>query len=177
MLIILILIIFNVWLIYNYISIVSFSWYFRCLHTFPTTSVNIRFNRQGTRLVCVESKWLPVVYDIPTGQGMGGCANSKLTFSAASGYSIPNYGRNIHCFAGRDDGLVVAASDDHNLFVWSLSTDQRATGDQVVGQSLVSLRGHSNNIYSVRFNHRTESLASAGKEKIIKLWTPNNFHA
>ena len=80
----------------------------------------------------------------------------------------------VFCSCRSEDELVVAASDDHNLFVWSLSADQRLAGDQVFGQSLVVIRGHFNNIYSVRFNHRTESLASAGKENIIKLWTPIN---
>ena len=95
----------------------------------------------------------------------------KVTFSA-SDYGISDYGKVTHCFAGQDDELVVAASADHSLYVWALPTDHQLAGDQIVDQPLIVLRGHKDNILSVRYNHRSATLASAGVEKTIKLWTP-----
>ena len=97
--------------------------------------------------------------------------NGKVQFSSPD-YASPQVGRNLNCFAGQNDELVVAASADHGLFVWSLPTDQKVAGDQVIDQPLVVLRGHKNNISSVRYNRQRDMLASAGWEKIIKRWTP-----
>ena len=135
------------------------------MHIFPSANNSVRFNLQGTRLVCKESNKLPVVYNVPIGSG---AVNGIVEFSAP-GYGIPGYGKHIHCFAGQDNELVVAASADHNLYVWSLPNDQMVR--QIVDQPLVVLRGHKDKIFTVRFNNRSVTLASAGVEPIIKLWT------
>ena len=115
---------------------------------------------------------MPVVYNVPTdGQNIPGAKRGKTQFTA-QGCFTSNFGRNPSCFAGQEDELVVAASADHGLFIWSLPTDQQLEGDQIVDQSLVALRGHKDNIYSVRYNRQSDTLASAGAEKVIKLWTP-----
>ena len=100
-----------------------------------------------------------------------GGAKRKVTFSSPQ-YRIPLIATVNFCFAGQDDELVVAASADYGLFVWSLPTDQQVAGDQIVDQPLVVLRGHKKYIHAVRYNRRRDMLASAGEEKIIKLWTP-----
>ena len=144
------------------------SYGFRCAHTFPKANNNVRFNRRGTRLLCKEVGKLPTVYNVPQeANGISG----KVQFSS-QGYVKPTNGRNLNCFAGQDDELVVAASADHGLYVWSLPTDQQVAGDQVVDQPLVVLRGHKDEIYSVRYNRQSGALASAGKEKTIRLCTP-----
>ena len=137
-------------------------------------SYSVRFNRQGTVLLCKEVKQSPVVYNVITGQQVGGGANSRVQFSSP-GYAYPNSGRRTLCFAGQDDELVVSASADHGLYVWSLPTDQPEDGEvseQIVDSSLTILRGHNGYINAVRYNHQSGTLASAGAEKIIKLWTP-----
>ena len=117
--------------------------------------------------MCKESNKLPVVYNVPIGSG---AANGQVLFSAP-GYGMPDgYGRHAFCFAGQEDELVVAASTDHGLYVWSLPNDQVV--HTVVDQPLVVLRGHKDEILAVRFNNRSDTLASAGREKIIKLWSP-----
>ena len=118
--------------------------------------------------MCKESHPLPVVYNVPIGSG---AVNGQVQFTA-SGYGAPDTGKDIHCFAGQDDELVVAASADHGLYIWSLPNDQQVAGDQIVDKPLVVLRGHKDDIYAVRYNRRRDMLASAGEEKIIKLWTP-----
>ena len=78
----------------------------------------------------------------------------------------------MHCFAGRDDDLVASSeSADHNLTIWSLTVDQQI-GHRVINQPLAALRGHKDTINSVCYNQRSDMLASAGYEGIIKLWTP-----
>ena len=97
--------------------------------------------------------------------------NGKVEFSS-QGYAISHCGWNNSCFAGQDDELVVVASADHGLFVWSLPTDQKVAGDQIVDQPLVVLRGHKDDINAVRYNRQRDTLASADQEGVIKLWTP-----
>ena len=116
--------------------------------------------------MCKQSSKLPFVYNVPIGRG---AVNGKVQFTAP-GYNVPGNGKDIHCFAGQDDELVVAASADHGLYIWSLPNDQMVR--QIVDQPLVVLRGHKDKIFTVRFNNRSDTLASAGVERIIKLWTP-----
>ena len=72
------------------------------------------------------------------------------------------------CFAGQDDELVVAASKDHSLHVWSLPESQGR--DVTVNQSAIALRGHTD-VLTVRYDHNNDVLASGGYEEIIKLWS------
>ena len=128
------------------------------------------FNRQGTRLLggLINDPFV-VVTDVPTfTDGAAAAATGHINLSA-QGFSVPG-GRNTLCFAGRDDDLVVSASTDHNLYVWSLPGSQ---GSEIsVNQSVLELRGHTGSVYTVRFDPCNDVLASAGAEKIIKLWTP-----
>ena len=134
----------------------------------PKANNNVRFNRRGTRLLCREVGQLLTVYNVPqVANGISG----KVQFSS-QGYVKPTTGRNLNCFADQEDELVVAASADHSLYVWALPTDHQLAGDQIVDQPLVALRGHMDKIFSVRYNRQSDTLASAGAEKVIKLWTP-----
>ena len=96
----------------------------------------------------------------------GAAGKVRLT---SQGFSLPYVGRNMMCFAGRDDQLVVAVSEDHSLHVWSLLDSQGR--DLTINQSLIALRGHTASVYSVRYDHTNAILASAGAEGIIKLWS------
>ena len=88
-----------------------------------------------------------------------------------TGFKVPGNGRNTCCFAGENDELVVSASKDNSLYLWSLP-DERVDDDQVVNESVATLRGHSGGVYCIRYHHLNSVLASAGSEKVIKLWTP-----
>ena len=95
-------------------------------------------------------------------------APGKMRLSS-QGFSLPAAGWNTICFAGRDDELVVAASEDHSLHIWSLLDNQGR--DTTINQSLTALRGHTARVYTVRYDHNNDVLASAGAEKVIKLWS------
>ena len=76
----------------------------------------------------------------------------------------------MHCFAGQEDELVVSSeSTEHSLSIWSLPADRQFT-DRVINQPLVVLKSHK--VSFVCYSHRTETLASAGEDRIIKLRTP-----
>ena len=109
------------------------------------------------------------VVDIPSLTSGGAAAGGQVRL-ASPRYSIPGFGRNKFCFAGRDDELVVSISTDNNLHVWSLPEGEGY--DISVNKSLLKLRGHTQPVYAVQYDHCNDVLASAGQENVIKLWTP-----
>ena len=119
------------------------------------------FNRQGTRLLggLINDPFV-VVTDVPTFTGGAAAAATGHIYLSAEGFSVPG-GRNILCFAGRDDDLVVSASTDHNLYVWSLPDSQ---GNAIsVNQSLFVLRGNTQPVYAVRYDPCNDVLTSEHK--------------
>ena len=122
-------------------------------------------------MLCTKLGKFPVVYDVPTEQQMGVDEVGKIQLAQ---HCSPFFNVEMrHCFAGQNDELVFSASEaaDHNLSIWSLPADQQGIY-QVIDQPLAVLKGHKGEINSVCYNHRTGMLASAGAERIIKLWTP-----
>ena len=84
--------------------------------------VSADFNRRGTRLLYGLSTQPLVVFFWcsirPSEEQMDGAVGKvRLT---SQGFSLPSDGWNTMCFAGKDDELVVAASQDRSLHVWSL---------------------------------------------------------
>ena len=129
------------------------------------------FNRQGTRLLGGKiNDPFVVVTDVPTFTGGAAAVATGHINPSAQGFFVPTIGRNTLCFAGRDDDMVVSASGDNKLYIWSLPDSQ---GNEIsANQSLLELRGHTGSVYAVRFDPCNDVLASAGDEKIIKLWRP-----
>ena len=130
---------------------------------------NIRFNRLGTRLLCKKESHL-VVYDLPNWQQPISVGKVELKGPNVSGTS------DACCFAGIEDELVISASNDDSLLIWSLpneSQDQNMTVDR----SLCVPIGHEETIRSVRSSPDKLTFISCDDAGIIKLWTPNNFHA
>ena len=125
------------------------------------------FNRRGTRLLYGVSKQPPVVFDVPSEEQMGGAPGTVGLSS--QGFYLPDFGFNTMCFAGQEDELVVAASEDHSLHVWSLPDSQGR--DTTINQSAIALRGHTAPVLTVRYDHNNDVLASASAQKIIKLWS------
>ena len=128
------------------------------------------FDAKGSRLLCREvdesgASHLVVRY-IP--------ANVQVEMKELQsvGYSVPKAGRNICCFAGDHDELVVASTAvDHSLHIWSVP-DGLPSGNRTA-ESLLTLRGHQQALNSVRYCKTNSSLATCGAESVIKLWSPN----
>ena len=121
--------------------------------------MNARFNAKGNRLLCLENRESPVIYDL---------SNSNKIQLEAKGYR--NFGTpKSACFAGKDDELAVAGSNDHNVFIWSVPD---SPDSEIVSEPLLTLQGHRSIVNHVRYNSDYCVLASCGPEKMIKLWSP-----
>ena len=142
----------------------------RRVHTFTGAALlfSANFNRHWTRLLGGYIQHPPVVFDVPTSFDVRAAGSVRLL---AQDYSIPGFGRNNLCFAGEDNELVVSTSADNSLYVWSLPNSHQVRADQTVNQSLLVLRGHTGDIYNVRYDSCNDTFASAGFEETIKLWT------
>ena len=134
------------------------------------------FNRTGTRLLYEEVNQPLRVFDVPAG-GEINSATEKVHLKDPE-FSSPFYGGSNMCFAGQEEDLVIAASEghgrDYRLHVWSLpeSAGGEAGGDVTIDQSITILRGNTSPVFSVRYDHSNDVLASGGFEKMIKLWSP-----
>ena len=91
---------------------------FRLLKSFPCTTgvMSSRFDCKGTRLLCSEfyrplTNYLVAPSSADTG---------KMQFTADK-YIMQGlcYSRSPCCFAGDNEELVVGASDDQNIYIWS----------------------------------------------------------
>ena len=123
------------------------------------------FNAKGNRLLCLELKESPVIYDLYKLETDDG----KIPL-VADGYRNDGTAKTA-CFAGEDDELAVAGSNDHKVHIWSVSgTTNR--NRVTVNEPLLTLYGHRSIANHVRYNSHYCVLASCGVEKMIKLWSP-----
>ena len=107
------------------------------------------------------------VYDFPTQQHpING--HGKVQLSDPD-FSIEGVGGDAYCFAGLDDELVIGASENKNLFVWTLPDGKGQ--DCKVNTSLCVLEGHSDCVRSVRCSNDKSVIISGGEDGVIKLWT------
>src|SRR5262249_31935669 len=59
-----------------------------------------------------------------------------------------------------DGHRITSASEDETVKVW----------DAVTGQELLTLRGHTDQVYTVAFSPDGRRIASAGQDKTVKVW-------
>lgn len=116
--------------------------------------MSVRFNAKGTRLLCLERRQPPTIYDVLDG--------SKLRLLATD--FTNDCTLKSACFAGKDDELAVAGSDNHGVYIWSVNRS--------IEEPLLVLKGHRSIVNNVRYNNNICTLASSGVEKMIKLWAP-----
>ena len=149
----------------------------------------VRFNGRGDRMLCITDNNQVVVYDLPNRKkrslaattAAGTVGKVQLTApgyvrSTISAYTMKWNRRGSCCFAGKDDELVVAASDLKNdLIIWSLPDGH---GERTVSLPFLVLPGHTDQsrVDCVRYSPQNCMLASSagsysgiGK---IRFWTP-----
>ncbi|XP_043271607.1 DDB1- and CUL4-associated factor 5 isoform X2 [Venturia canescens] len=121
--------------------------------------MNVRFNSAGTRLLALRRRLPPVLYavDSPT----------HLCHFDQPGYYNSCTMKSC-CFAGDDDEYVLSGSDDFNLYMWKIPSEEI----KWVDSAHMILRGHRSIVNQVRYNRASCILASSGVEKIIKIWSP-----
>ena len=140
-------------------------------YSFPsvTGTWSVRFNGSGSRLLCFEDDEPSqlVVYDLPmihqpTATGKVLLKDPNMTMS--------NVGYDACCFGGLEDELVISASENNSLFIWSLPDENRGL-DCTVNRSLRVLAGHGSCINCMRCSSDKSAIVSCDDEGVIKLWT------
>ena len=134
------------------------------------------FDGKGTHLLCKERIGIAdthqiIVHKVPSSEQQQAEFGDGLKLTSP-GYAVPPLGLNTCCFAGDDDDLVVAASADNSLHVWSVLDGPN--GNPSFNQSLLSLRGHQKGLNSLRYCKAISSLASCGIKNVVKLWSPSS---
>ncbi|XP_012286907.1 DDB1- and CUL4-associated factor 5 isoform X2 [Orussus abietinus] len=120
--------------------------------------MNVRYNAAGNRLLALRRRLPPVLYSTES-------ATHLCQFDHPGYYNSCTM--KTCCFAG-DDKYVLSGSDDFNLYMWKIPTDDTSWVDS----AHMILRGHRSIVNQVRFNEASCILASSGVEKIIKIWSP-----
>ncbi|XP_033228177.1 DDB1- and CUL4-associated factor 5 isoform X2 [Belonocnema kinseyi] len=119
----------------------------------------VRFNSAGNRLLALRRRLPPVLYSVDSPKHL--CQfDHRGYYNSCTMKSC--------CFAGDNDEYVLSGSDDFNLYMWKIPTDDT----QWVDSAHMKLCGHRSIVNQVRYNQSSCILASSGVEKIIKIWSP-----
>ncbi|XP_012258334.2 DDB1- and CUL4-associated factor 5 [Athalia rosae] len=121
--------------------------------------MNVRYNAAGTKLLALRRRLPPVLYAVDS--------QTHLCQFDHPGYYNSCTMKSC-CFAGDDDQYVLSGSDDFNLYMWKIPTNN----EKWVDSAHMVLHGHRSIVNQVRFNQSSCILASSGVEKIIKIWSP-----
>ncbi|XP_017891956.1 DDB1- and CUL4-associated factor 5 isoform X2 [Ceratina calcarata] len=121
--------------------------------------MNVRFNAAGNRLLALRRRLPPVLYAV----------NSPAHMCQ---FDHPGYYNSCTmkscCFAGDNDEYVLSGSDDFNLYMWKIPSEDV----KWVYSAHMVLRGHRSIVNQVRYNSASCIFASSGVEKLIKIWSP-----
>ena len=100
-----------------------------------------------------------------------------MQFNAADNYEMQElcYSKSPCCFAGDNEELVVGASDDQNIYIWSAPAWNGEIGRSTNHTPLQVLRGHNSRIRSVRYSIQNGVLASCDENGVVKLWSNDSF--
>ena len=125
----------------------------------------VRFNSNGTRIAALGRRMPPVVYELSSPKPFAEF-DSPGYYNSCTMKSI--------CFGGLNDDYVLAGSDDFNLYAWKMPEEvaEGAEKTQLINRASVVLRGHRSIVNQVRYNHSDGTIATAGVEKCIRLWSP-----
>jgi ribosome assembly protein 4 len=83
------------------------------------------------------------------------CSDGKF-ISTLRGHVAPVY----QCAFSADSRLLVTASKDTTLKVWSMQT----------GKLAVDLPGHQDEVYAVDWSPDGKRVGSGGKDKAVRIW-------
>nr|XP_034174649.1 DDB1- and CUL4-associated factor 5 isoform X3 [Osmia lignaria] len=121
--------------------------------------MNVRFNAAGNRLLALRRRLPPVLYAVDS--------STHLCQFDHPGYYNSCTMKSC-CFAGDNDEYVLSGSDDFNLYMWKIPSEDV----KWVNSAHMVLRGHRSIVNQVRYNPASCIIASSGVEKLIKIWSP-----
>ncbi|CAH1117192.1 unnamed protein product [Phaedon cochleariae] len=122
-----------------------------------TNGISACFDCTGKKVLALRRRLPPVLY------------NAESESSVCQFYHPQYYNSctmKTCCFAGENDEYILSGSDDFNLYMWKVPTD-----DSEWGASHMVLRGHRSIVNQVRYNNHNKLIASSGVEKMVKLWS------
>ncbi|XP_072390311.1 DDB1- and CUL4-associated factor 5 [Diabrotica undecimpunctata] len=122
-----------------------------------TSGISACFDCTGKKVLALRRRLPPVLY-------LAESENALCQFYHPQYYNSCTM--KTCCFAGENDEYVLSGSDDFNLYMWKIPTD-----DCEWGSSHMILRGHRSIVNQVRYNSHNNFIASSGVEKMIKLWS------
>ena len=127
--------------------------------------MSVRFNNAGTHIAALGRRMPPVIYEISSPRPFAEL-DSPGYYNSCTMKSV--------CFGGLNDDYVLAGSDDFNLYAWKIPDKVGNEGDdiQLINRASVVLRGHKSIVNQVRYNQSDGTIATAGVEKSIRLWSP-----
>ena len=162
-------------LYYNLFQIANFNWmlilyFWRDLLLLSTNWCNvIRYDSKGDRLIFMGTGAGPQVIDLASfNSGGENKGKKKLTSTVEKDHHWTLH--DTCCFAGANDELVVAASRERDLHVWSVPAGR--FDSTTIHRQMMHLTSNDLRIIGVFYNKHRATLVSCGAEKgIIKTWT------
>jgi WD40 repeat protein/tetratricopeptide (TPR) repeat protein len=126
---------------------------------------SVCFSPDGQRLASASFDQTVKVWDLGTGKVVHSLRHSSAVFSV--------------CFSpqtssGRTGPRLATGSEDGAVKVWDVS--RSTEGRQAGGKELLSLPGHAVRVSSVCFSPDSKLLASASRDKTVKLWDLQTGH-
>jgi len=124
------------------------------------SAMSVRFSGDGQRLLALRRRKPPVLFELnspePTVEFDHPGYYNSCTMKSCS-------------FGGLNDEFVLSGSDDFNLYGWRVP---QQVSTKFVSRAQMILRGHRSIVNQVRFSSALCMVASAGVEKVVKLWSP-----
>jgi len=123
-----------------------------------SSAMSVRFSSDGRRLLALRRRKPPVLFNVDSPE-------PQVEFDHPGYYNSCTM--KSCSFGGFGDEFAMSGSDDFNVYVWRIPED----GSQWVNRAQVTLKGHRSIVNQVRFCQKTGLAASAGVEKVIKIWS------
>lgn len=122
-----------------------------------TSGISACFDCTGKKVLALRRRLPPVLY-------MAESENALCQFYHPQYYNSCTM--KTCCFAGENGEYILSGSDDFNIYMWKMPTDESEWGS-----SHMILRGHRSIVNQVRYNVNNNFIASSGVEKMVKLWS------
>jgi len=127
------------------------------------SSMSVRFNRAGTKLVGLRRRLPPILFNIESPESVG-------EFDAPGYYNSCTM--KSCTFGGPDDQFIFSGSDNFKVYIWRIpAEDTYRWEDRTLNHAAAVLTGHRSIVNQVRYNPGRGLVATSGVEKVVKVWS------
>mmetsp|Transcript_21605 Transcript_21605/g.37201 ORF Transcript_21605/g.37201 Transcript_21605/m.37201 type:complete len:564 (+) Transcript_21605:85-1776(+) len=139
-----------------------------------TEVMSVSFNKKGDRILCLRKKHVPVLFHVDN--------SSPLAVFDSPSYRTSTTVKSA-AFGGANDEFVLSGSDNFGVYVWAREDKEHGLTspdilDQPSGFGVPFVchethvaHGHHSIVNNVRAHPSLPIIASAGVEKLIRLWS------